>query len=105
MNRILHFSPDIETLLSCIDCYNLSEIAGILPTKKSDLSSDEEKNDDPTSPYSVNYSGEFNKNKIPGAYALVLADKNGKQTGYLHVSSPGSDPTKLSWPRTDKSKH
>ena len=57
--------------------------------------------DDPSSPYSVNYSGQFNKNKVPG-YALVLADKDGKQTGYLHFTSPGSHGTKLSWPRADK---
>ena len=57
--------------------------------------------DDPSSPYSVNYSGQFNKNKVPG-YALVLADKDGKQTGYLHFTAPGSHGTKLSWPRADK---
>ena len=85
--------------MSFTDCIHLSEIAGILPTKKSD-EAESEKEDDPSSPYSVNYSGEYNKNKVPG-YSLVLADKNGKQTGYLHFTSPGSS-TKLSWPRTDK---
>ena len=65
------------------------------------LDSEKEK-DDPSSPYSVNYSGEFNPNKVPG-YSLVLADKNGKQTGYLHFTGPGgSGTTKLSWPRNDK---
>ena len=38
---------------------------------------------------------------MPG-YSLVLADKDGKQTGYVHFTGPGSATTKLSWPRTDK---
>lgn len=65
------------------------------------LESEKEK-DDPSSPYSVNYSGEFSPNKVPG-YSLILADKNGQQTGYLQFTGPGgSGTTKLSWPRNDK---
>ena len=53
-----------------------SDLAGILPSKKSDT----EAEDDPNSPYSINYSGEYQRPAAP-AYALSLRDDGGKQTG------------------------
>ena len=68
--------------------FRFSGIASYLPRSKID---DKEKpDDDSNSPYSVNYSGEFNKNQ---GYSYIIQNKNGNHSGY--VSFPDLSQSKL----------
>ena len=49
----------------------VSNIASYLPKNKNDVT------DDPTSPYSINYSGEYNKNHD---YSYTIRNKNGSHS-------------------------
>jgi len=53
--------------------------------------------DDPSSPYSINYSGEL-KVKPNSGYSLQLEDSGGKKSGYYKYSSPGHS-LSVAWPR------
>ena len=57
--------------------------------------------DDPSSPYSVNYDGEFKPNS---GYSLTLKDEDGKKTGFYKYSSPQHS-VSLSWPRQDQGQY
>ena len=74
-------------------CY--SDIQSYLPKSKISGSKD---TDDPTSPYSINYSGEYNKNNQ--GYSYVISNKNGNHSGYLKFSSlpKPQHALKISWP-------
>ena len=63
--------------MSKLYLYNLefSTVASYLPKNKNDDS--KSLLDDPTSPYSINYSGEYNKNQ---GYAYTIKDKNGSHS-------------------------
>ena len=63
-----------------LDVLVFSGIASYLPRNKIDDKDDKADPDDPKSPYSINYSGEFNKNQ---GYSYVIQNKNGNQTGYV----------------------
>ena len=77
--------------------FDFSGIASYLPRSKVD---DKEDPDDPNSPYSINYSGEFNKNQ---GYSYIIQNKNGNQTGY--VSFPDLSQPKLNFTRPNGLSH
>ena len=77
--------------------FGFSGIASYLPRSKVD---DKEDPDDPNSPYSINYSGEFNKNQ---GYSYIIQNKNGNQTGY--VSFPDLSQPKLNLTRPNGLSH
>lgn len=76
-----HVRRGWQTLQRNVGAENFfSGIASYLPRNKIDDKDDKADPDDPKSPYSINYSGEFNKNQ---GYSYVIQNKNGNQTGYV----------------------
>ena len=82
----------IQQLLEVFKLY-FSDIQSYLP--KSKISGTK---DDPTSPYSINYSGEYNKNDK--GYSYVITNENGTHSGYLKFTANPQppQPLKISWP-------
>ena len=70
---------------------NFSGIASYLPRNKNDDTVD---SDDPTSPYSINYSGEYNNNQ---GYSYVIHNKDGNHTGYVSYPSQPSFKPNFTW--------
>jgi len=84
-----HVRRGWQTLQRNVGAENFfSGIASYLPRSKID--DEEDPDDDPNSPYSINYSGEFNKNQ---GYSYIIQNKNGNHTGY--VSFPDLSQSKL----------
>jgi len=91
------------------DINSLVPTSGYNSQKKADTendSNDERKDtkqkvkDDPSSPYSINYSGGLKKKQNSG-YSLTLTDKDGKKTGIYKYDTPDHS-VRLSWPRHDQ---
>ena len=84
-----------------------SDLSNILPKSKADgISFVKNVNDDPSSPYSINYSGEYqDKNKNLHGYSYSISNKNGTQSGYLKFTTPTSPPHQtyqtniIAWPK------
>jgi len=91
----------------------LSDLSNILPKSKADgISFVKNVNDDPSSPYSINYSGEYqDKNKNLHGYSYSISNKNGTQSGYLKFTTPTSPPHQtyqtniIAWPKGKVSNH
>ena len=91
---------EVEGWFSGCDDYvsewtNSSDISSLLPRNKKD-----EEADDPSSPYSVNYSGELHTHSQ--GYSYAIKDENGDKTGYLTFSSPPQSKYNFSVPKGDR---
>lgn len=87
-----HVRRGWKTLQRNIGAENFfSGIASYLPRNKNDDTVD---SDDPTSPYSINYSGEYNNNQ---GYSYVIHNQDGNHTGYVSYPSQPSFKPNFTW--------